>query len=230
MNKRFYLLGLLSVFLLGTSVSCKDKDKDKKKSYCTQSPGNCESILAAKEFFLFKEGSWWVYEEETSLERDSVYVTEYVNSSSYDFDMRVKSALTDYEYHYWPLYVSSNGCSTNGSIQNKCIYINRSKGKPLDYVGESKIFFINYKIGDYIYTGSDLDYCLDNKIIIDDIQNTFTLNDLNFNKTIIIKELCSFVEGKQPTVHYYSKGVGIIRKEFLDSNEVWNLVSYHIAP
>jgi len=230
MNKRFYLLGLLSVLLLGAGVSCKDKDKDKKNSYCTQSPGNCESVLAAKEFFLFKEGSWWVYEEETSHERDSVYVTEYVNSSSYDFDMRVKSALTDYEYHYSPFYVSGNqSCSQVNPVVGKCLYINRSKGKPGDYIGEGYCFFVNTVKGDWAYITGNI-YFENNKISVEDSFQEYDLGILHFGKTYKIHELNTRIEGIQPTNHYYSEGVGLIKKELLDSNQVWNLVSYHIAP
>lgn len=65
------LLAFAAVF--STASSCK-----KKKKYCTGG-GTCRSVLEAKEFFLFKEGSWWVYEEETTHERDSQYVYDYQN-------------------------------------------------------------------------------------------------------------------------------------------------------
>src|SRR4051812_34053479 len=86
MSKRLYLLGFLTALLLFAGASCKDEDKHTKKNYCTENPSECPNIQGVKNYFLFKEGSWWVYEEETSLERDSVYVTEYINNSTnYDF-------------------------------------------------------------------------------------------------------------------------------------------------
>jgi len=230
MNKRLYLPGLLSVFLLGTGVSCKDKDKDIKKSYCTQNPSECPNIQGVKDYFLFKEGSWWVYEEETSHERDSVYVTESINNTSnYDFDMRLYSTRQDYFYHYWPDYASgNNSCSQSGSIHTRCVLINVSKGKPGDYVGDGDCFFYTFKQGDYETTFNT--QFPNNKIIVEQVYQSYILGPLAFAKTVKIHELNTFIEGVQPTNHYYSEGVGIIRKEFLDSNQVWNLVSYHIAP
>jgi len=224
---RYFLFASLMLLLVSGSVSCKDKDN--KKSYCTENPGSCQSVLAAKEFFLFKEGSWWVYEEETSHERDSLYVTEYYNSDGYDFDMRVHSSLSDYNYHYWPLFTGSSGCSATSPIHKKCIFINRSKGKPGDYIGESQCFFVNYKQGDYETTGSDLTYCPNNKIIVEQVYSNYQLGNFNFGKTVKIGELCSFIEGAQPTKNYYSSQIGLVSKELLDSNQVWNLISYHIA-
>jgi len=223
--KKQLLFASLLLFLLFGALSCKDKKN--KKSYCTENPGNCQSVLAAKDFFLFKEGSWWVYEEETSHERDSVFVTQYYNSNGYDFDMRVKSSLTDYEYHYYPFFAGgNNSCSESGPVAGKCIYIKRSKGKPGDYIGEDYCFFVNFKVGDWIYI-SNVDFEND-KISIESISDNHVINDLNFNQTVKVHELATFIETNQPTNHYFSKGVGLIRKELLDSNQIWNLISYHI--
>jgi hypothetical protein len=208
------------------STSCKDKNKP-QVSTCQQNPSACESVLTAKSFFLFNDGSWWVYEEENTGARDSVYVTESINTSGYDFDMRVYSTYQDYFYHYYPFFPTEhNGCSPSAPVNQKCLYITRSKGKPGDFVGDAYCFFVNYKVNDFTYVFNV--YYENNKIIVKDIWDTYTLNNLNFDKTVKIHELNSYEEGQQPTNHYYSKNVGLIRKELLDSNQVWNLVSYHI--
>ncbi len=175
-------------------------------------------------------GSWWVYEEETTHERDSMYVTESINDpDSYNFDMRIKSSLTNYEYHYWPFYAQGNSfCSQTSPNYAKCLYVKRSKGKLGDFVGENDCFFISYKLNDWIY-GSNVTYWED-KIIVSNIIDSFNYNNLIFDKTIVIKELKNYLEGNQMTYHYFSKGVGITRFELIDSNKVWNLVNYYIAP
>ncbi|MCC6702183.1 MAG: hypothetical protein IT221_11710 [Fluviicola sp.] len=203
------------------SSSCK-----KKKKYCTEG-GTCRSVLLAKDFFLFKEGSWWVYEEETSHQRDSQYVYQYTNTSGYDFDMRVHSTLEDYDYHYWPTYASgAKKCSESEPVSGKCIFIKKSKGKIGDYIGEGECFFINFKIDDYS-TVFFVDYPY-NKIWIKGIYSNYNLNGNDVYNTIKIYEDYSLLEGKQPTNHFYTKNIGLIRKELLDSNQVWNLVNYHI--
>ena len=225
MNSRLSLLFIVTAALAGMAVSCKDKNK---KTYCEENPSQCQSVLAAKDYFCFEVGSWWVYEEETSHERDSLYVYEsYSNSGNYDFDVRIHSTLEDYNYHYWPIYVGGNNCSTVSPVQRKCIFINRSKGKPGDFIGEDYCFFLNARKGTYETVTGNIFYP-NNKIFIEDVFDTYTVGALQFGKTYKIRELSTLVEGIQPTNHYFAQGVGLIRKELLDSNQVWNLVSYHI--
>lgn len=92
-RKQLYMLVVSAIALLGMSVSCDD-GKTPSPSPCDIDPGSCQSVIEAKDFFLFKQGSWWVYEEETTHERDSLYVISYANSTSYGFDCRIKSSAT----------------------------------------------------------------------------------------------------------------------------------------
>lgn len=210
--------------------SCKD-EKPIAKSHCELYPGDCEVVSEGKKFFAFKIGSWWVYEEETSGERDSVYVTQSsINPDGYDFDIRMYSTLEGYTYHYWPMYASGAAlCSTTEPMTGKCLYIKRSKGKLGDFVGEDNCFFVNYRVNDFMYNGGNI-YFENNKIIVHEISPTFSIGDLNFEETVKIHELSTRIEGIQPTNHYFSKNVGLIKKELLDSNQTWNLVDYHIEP
>ncbi len=220
-------LFLATLLLFLASSSCKDKNK---KTFCEQNPGSCQSVLVAKEFFLFQEGSWWVYEEETTHERDSMYVSESMNdSNSYDFDVKIYSQLQDFNYHYSPLYINSTACSSSSPVSQKCIYIKRSKSKPGEYIGEDHCFFVNYKKGDFHYVAGNI-FFINNKIIVDEIYPSYQLGSLGFSQTVKIHELSTLIEGIQPTNHYFAKNVGLVRKELLDSNQVWNLVSYHIEP
>ncbi len=220
---------LISLILLCISgfiiliVSCK-KDPVVSSTPCT----TCQKVTEAKDYFAFKVGTWWVYEEETSLERDSVYVTQSTISSGYNFDTYIYSTYQGYYYHYWPLYINTNVCSETVPVSKKCLYVNRAKQKPGDYVGSDYCLFFTYYENDYIYI-SNVAYQND-KLSIDAIYTTFQLGNYEFQKTIKIHELNTFIEGKQPTNHYFSKGIGLVRKELIDSNQVWNLVNYHIEP
>ena len=228
---KYTILSIISIFLLG--VSCKDKTpiQPTPNNYCVENPGSCETVMEGKRYFAFNMGSWWVYEEETSSARDSVYVTESHNDhEDFKFDVRMHSTYQGYNYHYWPDYVNTSSCSLNNESSNKCMFINRSKGKPGDYIGESRCFFVSFIKGSFETTGSDLTYCPNNRIIVDDVLNTFEIGNFSFDKTVKIHELCSYIEGKQSTNHYYSKDIGLVRKELLDSNQIWNLVNYYIAP
>lgn len=218
MDLRHFIPFLLVSLLL----SCKKNTTQTNSVPCT----SCQSVNEAKDYFAFKVGTWWVYEEATSHQRDSVYVTEStIDQTGYYFNVSLFSTYQNYYYHYWPTYYGNiAGCSLNGIVSKRCLYVNRSKTKPGDFIGESNCFFIKYNNGDY---SSEFNIIFpNNKIIIDSIYDAFD----SFGKTVKVHELSTLVENNQPTNHYYSKNIGITRKEFIDSNQVWNLVNYHIEP
>ena len=222
-NRYLSFIVFLSVLVLH---GCKDKETT--QSYCEQNPDGCQSISEAKDFFAFKLGSWWVYEEENTLQRDSMYVIESsINPNGYEFDVWIQSDLTGYRYHYWPEYYSNiQGCSEIASSSKKCLYINRSKGKYQDFLGGSYCFFVGYTSGSFVFTGGT--QTCENKLIVSKIFNSYNLGDFTFKKTINTTETCTRSEGYQKINVYYAKKIGIIKKELVDSNQVWNLVNYHI--
>lgn len=226
MKKHHYII-LIVTLLTGifcTSSSCHHK---KKATYCSGS-GTCRSVLEAKDFFLFKQGTWWVYEEENTHLRDSQYVYEYNNTSGYDFDMRVHSTLEGYDYHFWPDFAEAapTACSENEPVSGICLWIYRSKGKSADYLGQSECFFISYNLGDYLYSPNQ--HFSNNKITVTEIMSNYNVNGQNHNNVVKINENCTITEGFQSTNHYFARNVGLIKKELIDSNQVWNLVNYHI--
>lgn len=228
-RRRFSILFISAISLLGISASCHHDKPVQQQSYCEQNPSLCEPITAAKDYFLFNMGSWWVYEEATTHDRDSVYVTiSDDDSTSPNFDCRVYSAREDYFYHYFPVISSGSGCTDNGVSSNKCIYIKRTKTRPGDFVGEFTCFFIQYYKDAYTSVGNI--YYTNNRITVKDVLDTFELGTLTFGRTIKVFEDHTSTEHNSPTNHYFSKNVGLVRKEILDSNEVWNLVDYYIAP
>lgn len=234
-NFRLYYTSCLVSSLFILFYSCKDKHNSKNNPSNPPTPTNCDtchSILEAKDYFAFKEGSYWVFEEETTHERDSMYVTQSWISPGYDFYVKIKSQLTDFEYSYWPSYYAQAGtCSTINNVSSKCLYVNRSKGKPNLLMGDLLVFFVNYFKYDH-YTTNELysnNSCLENTITFSNIFQDYDNGNFSFGKTLKINESCSYHYGQQPVNLYYSKGVGIVRKELIDSNQVWNLVKYKIA-
>ncbi len=216
----FFFLVAITIF------SCKDKTPNDPTANCT----TCHSVLEAKDYFAFKEGSYWVYEEETTHERDSMYVTQSSISSGYDFYVIIKSQLTDFEYTYWPINkTTGNGCINQNNVSSKCLFVFRNKSKPLNNLGDTKAMFINYNIGSQYGTSEVGSQCFENMVKVSNIMGNFNNDFFNFGYTIKINESCSYHYDQQPVNLYYSKGVGIVRKELIDSNQVWNLVKYKIA-
>jgi hypothetical protein len=224
-----FFIGVLSVIGLPVLLPSCHHDPSVQQSYCKQNPGMCETVMEAKDYFAFKQGSWWVYEEETSHERDSVYVDQAGNDpNDPGFDCSVISTRSGYTYDYYPQYTPAKGCSYTGISSKRCVYIRRSKYKPGDYIGDEICFFIQNREGDSVGVSN---YPIpNNRLHVKDILMTYSLGNLQFAKTIQVFEDHTLIEHNSPTNHYFSKGVGLIRKELIDSNQVWNLVSYHIEP
>jgi hypothetical protein len=191
---------------------------------------NCEDIQNVKHFFYFKVGSYWVYEEETSGDLDTVYVTEASeNPSNYDFDVRVYSTYQDYYYHFWPEYFpGNNGCPDNGSICKRCLSVKRSKYKPGNVLGEGKCFFFTPSVGEYDYVFSLVNP--NNMALITENYSTYEIGGLSFERTIVVHEDNSQQENYQETNHFFSENIGLVRKELIDSSKIWNLVDYYIEP
>lgn len=220
------LIGFMALMYLN---GCK-KDKPDSSNGNGTNNQNCNDIQNVKSYFAFKVGSWWLYEEENSGAIDSVYVTSYTNDpSSYNFDVRLYSTFQNYYYHFWPIFsIGGQGCQTNGEICSKCVLIKRSKYKPGNFVDEQDCFFFTAKIGDYETTYNTS--FANNKIIIEDIYPNFSNANFEFGLTYKVHELNTFMEGKQATNHYFTENVGLIRKELIDSSQVWNLIDFHIEP
>ncbi len=231
-NFRLYYTSCLVSLLLILIYSCKDKHNSTNNP-SNPTPTNCDtchSILEAKEYFAFKAGSYWVYEEETTHERDSMFVTQSWISPSYNFNCKIISQRSGFEFTYWPSYFSNAGsCSTTGGVTGKCLFVNRNKSKTLENLGDTWAMFINYNIGDEYGTNEWGSVCTENTLKICNIHDTVTIGNLTFNRTILINESCSYHYDQQPVNLYYSQGVGIVRKELIDSNQVWNLVKYKIV-
>src|SRR5690606_25900815 len=126
----------------------------------------------------------------------------------------------------------TNGCNETQPVAKKCLYVKRSKYQFGNYIGEGKCFFVNYHVGDQLTVApggwGTVGGCDDDKIIVESILASYTISDLSFSKTVKIHETCQYMEGAQPTNHFFSSGIGLVRKELIDSNKVWNLVNYHI--
>ncbi len=161
-----------------------------------------------------------------------MYVYSYANGSDYSFDITIKSALDQFEYEYWPEYYgqpNDHMCSKTANISKKCMAIKRSKGipgAPGIFVSESRCIFFQYNLIDSI--GSNNDYYPNNFIHITSILDNYSLGSYNFGTTVTVLEPHDEQENNHPSKHYFSRNVGLVKIELLDTAETWNLVNYHI--
>jgi hypothetical protein len=233
LRNTIFTLSAVATLVVSLAVSCKQNTEE--PNYCATSPGGCNSVLVAKEFFLFKPGSWWVYEEEYSGVRDSMYVLNYSNGSGYNFYITIKSALDGFEYSYWPEYngqPNDKQCDEVAPVAKKCMNVKRDKlipGAPGVFISEGRCMFFQYNLKDSTPSINYPNY-VNNYIKIVDIKNNFQLGNFSFNETVKVLDPHDKQCRDHRSYHYFSKGVGLVRLELADTTETWNLVNYHIEP
>jgi hypothetical protein len=49
-----------------------------------------------------------------------------------------------------------------------------------------------------------------------------------YNNVIEVDDEYNAIENSQHTTHYYAQGVGLIKKELIDSNQVWLLIDFNV--
>jgi hypothetical protein len=219
-----------TVFLLIVTIllvfSCK---KEAGTAFCELHPDECVDIREVKDYFYFKMGSWWVYEEEHTGKRDSVYVTQtWTDTSSVLFETWLHSSYDGYDYTFWTTGVNGSLVTNNMTKKtSRATNVNRAKTVSGDYVGEDPCFLFYPTPGAWTYTygGPTI---TNNVLKIEAVHANYTNYSIAFEEVVHLSEQHTAIEEKQPTHHFYAPHIGLIRKELIDSNQVWNLVSYHI--
>jgi len=162
--------------------------------------------------YLFDNGSYWVYEKADSTNViDSLVQTELVHEF-------LASPFYTYTEHYQAFYESK---TLNYQTWDQYIgYVIVKKG--VNWGNGQYIFLSSYSIGDE-RSGA--------KII--GTFNTFVLNNFEFNYVTKMLIMNNIFENNNPTIYYYAKGVGMIRKELYSADtshlqEVWNIKNWQV--
>lgn len=190
-------------------------------------------IREVKDWFYFDVGSYWVFEEENSGKRDSIYVLpEYQanDTGSYYFSTRVYSTHNDCQYHFWTASAVLSAQNGNNMVEKsiRSTSVTRSKSSVEEgLIGESLCFLFYPEINRFVYNKTSFN-AGSNRLTVQNFKNSMSLLGRTFEDVVLMAEDHTVVENSQPTKHYYAKGVGLIKKELIDSNQVWNLIDYHI--
>ena len=218
-------LFISTIIILGFT-QCR---KDPKLPYCEEFPENCVEIMTVKDHFYFDVGTYWVYEEENSGKLDSQWVSQaFTRSNVCWFEYRIRSSIMSHYFNISTVLLAHAIDSGLVRKDKKSILISRSKTKAGGFIGNSYIARFYYHVGDSVNNfggggyGSNTYY---SQLKV----NLIYKNYKGFNNVIQMSDKFNIAEHSQPTIHFYADGVGLIRKELIDSNQVWNLIRYNIV-
>ncbi len=177
----------------------------------------------------FKEGTYWIYKEENTGATDSVYV--YKHEKSYgESDRGSKKVKTTYEVFYSSFFTSNKDIDTLyydiGTFSSDIHLARKSiiKNGPLLSCNIVPPPFPNFFFEGYtVWVSSS------QKTVFDSIYPIYQLGELEFSNVIRANNNENYAYNGTPTLLYSARNVGMIRKEFPEYNEIWNLIRYNIV-
>jgi hypothetical protein len=178
-----------------------------------------------KDWGVFKVGTWWVFEEETSKLRDSIYV--YKNEEL--IRPRILSPCCIDSYEEFIVHLTSNLKIDSFRI--------RVAGQNLSIklINENKIFSefpaeCNILPAPPIVQGAWSRSGPPSQITtFDTIYPNLNIGNLSFTNVVRANNNMNLAYDWTPTLIYSAKHIGIVRKEFPEYKQVWNLVRYNIV-
>ena len=209
-------------------ILCFSQCKKKKLlTYCEKCPEGCVDIMTVKDHFYFDVGTYWVYEEETSGQIDSQWVSQaFTLPNVCWFDYDIKSNLSSFISEIKTELLAS--AIDSGLVKKEVsIYVNRTKYKSGKLIGGSILSPFYYPFNEVIYNYGGTDYI--SNLTVKKLHNQLLVNDILFTDVLEISEDKNIAENDQSTNHYYAKNIGLVKKELIDSNQAWNLIRYHIV-
>jgi uncharacterized protein YeeX (DUF496 family) len=163
----------------------------------------------SKDYCLFEQGSYWIYQDSATLKIDSVAIDKAPRYSTYQEDGYLGEQYKFTEAHYshdstwtyWLILVA-------GMYDNYTILIGQLS---------REISYHNRRTGENV-----------NRTVLSENKNNFILNGIIYSNVKIF--IFSHKEFK--LVYYWAKNIGLIREEryINDSVTVRNLIRYNAKP
>lgn len=224
MKKLVYIL-LVCICLTGCQ-KCKKKQPEPDKGF------NQAVNTDLYAYAYFKPGTYWVYEDTLSGILDSVYVTFANNGTYTNGDAEVAQGyyrgtfswfrcdmISSYDHYKYVNWMDQSYEVNGGSprvFREK--YIMPSSGSNYG----KTIHMAVAPIGKEFFIYPD-------KVVFENLYSNFYVLNQNFNSTGKWFNKHSIIDYEQDTYYYIAKNTGIVRREQVDSNRVWNLIRYNIV-
>jgi hypothetical protein len=205
---------ILILIIIGLTLSvfnCKDKEEIIR---------HVDPEL--KEWGLYQKGTWWVYEEENTKDIDSFWVDSVIegfftlegreNKKWQELFTIVKSNSNSYD----DIKLSITG-------QSPTIYLTTKNNISQEFGPNCIIASIPFIKGERFSTGDVFMWTE-----MDTFYNELQLGKNIFRNVVRAKDNGNPAFFGQNTCLYTAKNIGIVRKEFPERNQIWNLVRFHI--
>jgi hypothetical protein len=205
---------------------CKKKDNSINSSQTLPSDHDKNTL---ESYCYFLPGSYWIYEDSISKELDSVYVvfaakgTKTVTEQDslgyqgiYDwFNCKVLSSYDKYEYVNW--------MDETWDLFGGTSCVRRSKYATVQSGSNTgtTIFFSLVNLHKKLYDGiTEVEYS--------SFYTSFSVLSNSYSSVQKWTNTVNYTEDKNKTLYFFKQGIGIVRKELIDSSKVWNLKRYKI--
>jgi hypothetical protein len=221
MKTLIQLILFTSLLLLLQAVSCKSPDD--KKLDCNNNTMQLPQM--AKDYFLFKDGSYWVYQNAINKQLDSFYISEFAERTGDNNQFKYGNKLTRcYEYYDYKL---------NGDLIGRitCVLYPLLPSNDRYYANQTFSYDeYNNKVtrqffGKFTFIGDSLlrsDFVLGSTISMID---SFKINsDYYYN---ILSQTNTNLGIDYAKQSYFAKNVGLI-KFTTNDNQTYELIKYHI--
>ncbi len=213
----------LVIFITVTINSCKEEE----------TPPQDMGFLplgVVKDYFGFKPGTWWVYENTKTGAIDSQFVIEYVLDTIYQespyrkfnyesFYLKIFSHTTKniYQYYLFPLSAYVKDWEPIYYIDREVNYYPLVTEYCIPFIYPFNVKYQGPMPENTLYFGSVDSIFINGKFYVNtcqfqtDVDGTFDKNNSHV-----------------PTMYYYSQYYGLVKHQRLDNNESWELVNSNI--
>jgi hypothetical protein len=224
--KKFIYHILVLTAICAVCSRCKHEPQiDPNSAYC----GEATTIDEMMEWVYFKEGSYWVYQEQNTGALDTMTVYYDYNGVSStgnrSFTVKMRSSLDGYTYEYWFNEAWSGDCSLFPGCF--CRVVDIDKYIPGDFAGGNHTFVFPLRIGNRAgQLGPNLETGASEIIQYND---TMSINSSLYFDTFTFRIDFSVQHEHHLAIYKIAQNIGIIQKEIPDYNENWLLLNYQIS-
>lgn len=224
--KYFLVLVLVYVSILFVFSSCEKEREETGHVNYVECVDPAQSIHDMQDWYYFKTGTYWVYQEKYSGRIDTITVYEDFAGVNYSywFYFRCVSSLDGFRNTYWVDSTYSRSCLNAPDCI--CHRVYRSKWRPEDanYIGESVPFAYGHYYGNFVAQPN----VIEGLSYLTTFYNKLNFENQNFKEVVTWDVHGDSSENDTHVEYLVARNVGIIEKINYDLNEDWRLIDYFV--